>query len=56
LPYQVPVNGMAWVACNRDANKVAITDDPICRVEIDPAGTRQIDLTPGMGGTATDKR
>jgi hypothetical protein len=36
-----------------DTNKVAVTDDAIGRIKIDPPGTRQVDLHPRMRCTAS---
>ena len=43
---------LAWIAHHRDTDQVAVADDPAGRIEIDPAGARQIDLDPGMGVAA----
>ena len=39
---------LAWIAHHRDPHEAAVADDPACRIEIDPAGARQIDLDPGV--------
>jgi hypothetical protein len=44
--------GLARIAHYRDANKVAIADNSAAGVEINPAGSGQIDLSPGMGVAA----
>jgi hypothetical protein len=44
--------GLARIAHHRDANKVAIADNSAAWVEINPAGSGQIDLSPGMGVAA----
>ena len=47
-------DGLARIARDRDANEVAVADDAVGRIELDPAGARQIDLHPGMGRAAAD--
>src|ERR1700730_4744252 len=47
--------GLPGVPSHRDANEIAVADDAVGRIEIDPSGTRQVDLQPGMG-RATAKR
>src|SRR5215470_10272822 len=39
---------LARIARNSDADQVAAADDTVGRIELDPAGARQIDLHPGM--------
>ena len=41
-------NRLARIAHHRDANEVAIADDAAGRIEIDPAGSGQIDLSPSI--------
>ena len=45
---------LARIARHRDADQVAGADDAVGRIELDPAGARQIDLHPGMGRAAAD--
>src|SRR5216684_1411655 len=40
------------VARHRHPDKVAIADNAVGGIELDPAGARKIDLYPGMGGAA----
>ena len=39
---------LAWITNHRYTYEVAVADAPAGRIEIDPAGTGQIDLEPGM--------
>ena len=39
---------LARIAHHRDTNEVAVANDAIGWIEIDPTGSRQIDLRPGM--------
>ena len=45
---------LARIARHRDADQIAGADDAVGRIELDPAGARQIDLHPGMGRAAAD--
>ena len=45
---------LAGISRHCDADQVAIADNAVGRIELDPAGSGQIDLHPGMGGTAAD--
>ena len=40
------------IACDRDTDQIARALDAVGRIELDPAGVRQIDLYPGMGRAA----
>src|SRR5205807_5115472 len=42
------------VAHYRDADQIAVADDAVGRIELEPAGAGDIDLQPGMGGAAAD--
>src|SRR6202007_2171395 len=50
-------NGLARIARDGDTDQVARADNAVCRVKLDPARARQIDLHPGRrrnaGGVAT---
>jgi hypothetical protein len=39
---------LARISCYRNADEIAVADDAIGRIELDPTGTGQIDLAPGM--------
>ena len=39
-----------------DADQVAVADDAVGRVELDPAGAGQVDLRPGVGRAAAERR
>ena len=41
-------------AGDRDADQVAVADDAVGRVELDPAGAGQVDLRPGVRRAAAD--
>ena len=43
---------LARIAHHRDTNEVAVADDAAGWIEIDPTGSGQIDLSPGMGVAA----
>ena len=45
---------LARIARHRDTNEIAGADDAVGRIELDPAGARQIDLHPGMRRAAAD--
>src|SRR5262245_3123207 len=44
------------VAGDRDADQAVVADDAVGRIELDPAGTRQVNLEPGVGRIAADTR
>jgi hypothetical protein len=41
---------LAWIPRDSDADQVAVSNNAIGRIELYPAGARQIDLAPSMGG------
>ena len=43
------------IPCHRDADEIAVADDAVGRIEIDPSRARQIDLQPGMGRAAAER-
>ena len=45
---------LARIARHRHADEISRSDDAVGRIELDPAGARQIDLYPGMGEAAAD--
>src|SRR6516164_4017721 len=45
---------LAWLSGDRDSDQVAGACDAVGRIELDPAGARQIDLHPGMRRAAAD--
>src|ERR1700712_85610 len=45
---------LARIAGDCDTDEIAAADDAVGRIELDPAGARQIGLHPGMGGAAAD--
>src|SRR5260370_38729637 len=47
-------DGLARIARHRHTNEVAGADNAVGRIELDPAGARQIDLHPGVGRAAAD--
>src|SRR5450432_3860879 len=47
-------DGLARIACHRHPNEIPGADDAVGRIELDPAGARQIDLNPCMGRAAAD--
>ena len=49
---KVPCSGSAWSGSRTTATvtELGLADAAAGRIEIDPAGSRQIDLRPGMGG------
>src|SRR3954451_13865715 len=46
-------DSLARVAGDGDPDQVVATDNAVGRVELDPAGGRQVDLRPGVGGAGT---
>src|SRR6185312_11391198 len=53
-PRSVQWDRLSWIAGNRDPDEVAISDNAVCRIELDPASARQIDLDPSMGCSSAD--
>src|ERR1700728_1912887 len=49
-------HGLAGIPCHGDPYQVLASDNAVGRIELDPAGTRQINLTPGVRGTAYNRR
>src|SRR5215469_11340879 len=47
-------HSLARVPGDRHADQIVIADDAVGWIEFDPAGPRQINLDPGMGGAAAD--
>src|SRR6266404_4230367 len=45
---------LTGVPGDRDPDQTVIADDAVGRVELGPAGARQVDLQPGMGCVAAD--
>src|SRR5262249_31689343 len=45
---------LARITRDSDADQVVIADDAVGRIELDPAGARQVNLEPGMGRVAAD--
>src|ERR1700730_3928128 len=45
---------LARVPGDRDPDQTVIADDAVGRIELGPAGTRQVNLEPGMGCVAAD--
>src|SRR6266436_9281173 len=43
---------VVWIADDRNGDKVDLADAAGCRIKIDPADARQINLRPGMGRPA----
>ena len=49
-------DGLARHPGHRNANQISVSDDSIGRIELDPAGTADVNLTPGMGGSPLPAR